>query len=107
MRLSDLLASTVYDADGTSLGRVRDVRLVQDGPLIDGVQAAFRIDAVLAGGGLVGTRVGFGRGGVRGPAVLRWLFTRSERKARLIPMAALRWEQEARALRARSQLPRD
>jgi sporulation protein YlmC with PRC-barrel domain len=35
MRLSDLLASTVFDHDGRAIGRVRDVRLVQDGPLVD------------------------------------------------------------------------
>jgi len=99
MRLSDLLASTVFDHDGRAIGRVRDVRLVQDGPLVDGTQAAFRVDAILTGGGMIGTRIGYDRGQVRGPALLRWLFSRGERRARTIPMHELEWDEEQRSLR--------
>ena len=36
MRLTDLLGAEVVDRCGQPAGRVRDVRLVQDGPLIGG-----------------------------------------------------------------------
>ena len=47
MRISDLLGSEVVAADGTSYGKVREVRCVQDGPVRGGVQAAWRVDALL------------------------------------------------------------
>ena len=36
MRLSDLLGAEVVDQAGESAGRVHDVRLVQDGPVLGG-----------------------------------------------------------------------
>jgi sporulation protein YlmC with PRC-barrel domain len=45
MRISDLLASEVRRADGTLVGRVREVGIVQDGPIIGGIQAGLRVDA--------------------------------------------------------------
>jgi hypothetical protein len=101
MRLSELLASSVVDRQGRSIGRVRDVRLVEDGPLVDGVQAAFRVDAVLVGGGKTGTRIGYERGEVRGPLLVRWVFRRAERRAQTIPMTDLEWDVEQRLLRPR------
>ena len=50
MKLSELLAATVIDADGQRVGPVRSVRLVQDGPLLGGTQAAMRVDAVMVVG---------------------------------------------------------
>jgi hypothetical protein len=102
MRLSELLALDVVDADGRRAGRVRSVRLVQDGPLLGGTQAALRVDAVITGGGALGMRLGYGRGGVRGPLLLRWLFRRSAR-ARTFPMADLDWDTDARLLQVRCQ----
>jgi len=43
MRLSELLGVDVQTDDGRRLGYVADVRLIQDGPLLGGVTAAFRI----------------------------------------------------------------
>ena len=40
MRLSELVGRQVVANDGTALGRVVDVRLVQDGPLLDSVRTA-------------------------------------------------------------------
>jgi hypothetical protein len=80
MRLSDLLDCEVFDHRGDSLGRVRDVRLVMDGP-IRGALAQLRLDAVIVGGNAIAGRLGYLRGNVRGPALLVALFGRLERRA--------------------------
>jgi hypothetical protein len=85
VRISDLLGRPVLDVDGVDVGEVHDVRLVQDGPLLGGVQAALRVDALLVGGGTVSVRLGYHRNRVRGPAPLRALFTALERHARVVP----------------------
>jgi hypothetical protein len=73
MRLDDLMALEVFDADGVKLGRVRDVRIVQDGPAL-GYRGArlFRVHGLIVGPGALGERLGYGRAGVKGP----WLFTK-------------------------------
>jgi hypothetical protein len=80
MRLSDLMACDVFDASGARVGRVRDIRLVMDGPL-RGALAQLRLDAVFVGGNAVAGRLGYLRGNVRGPALLRAAFGRLERRA--------------------------
>ena len=84
MNLSDLLHSSVLDADGQRLGSVDDVRLVQDGPLLLPFGAAFRVEGLMVGHRSVGTRLGFIRGGIRGPWLLRALLTALERRARYV-----------------------
>lgn len=59
MRLSDLLGREVVTEDGEGLGRVRDVRLVQDGPLLGTWGAALRVEALIVGRGAVLARLGF------------------------------------------------
>ena len=49
--ISDLLRSKVVDAYGQDLGSVNDVRLVQDGPALEGFGAALRIDGLIVGAG--------------------------------------------------------
>ncbi|HEX4868182.1 MAG TPA: PRC-barrel domain-containing protein [Acidimicrobiales bacterium] len=61
MRLSDLLGQEVVTEGGEHLGRVRDVRLVQDGPLLGTWGAAFRVDALIVGRGAVLARLGLTR----------------------------------------------
>ena len=85
MRISDLLDRSVVDAAGADVGRVHDVRLVQDGALLGGVMAAPRVDALVVGGGALSVRLGYHRHGVRGPAPLRALFTALERRAVVVP----------------------
>jgi hypothetical protein len=79
-RISDVLDCAVVDADGRRLGKVRDVRLVMDGP-VDGALARLRLDAVIVGGGAFAGRLGYLRGGVRGPAMLKAVMSRLERRA--------------------------
>ena len=100
MRISDLLASQVVGADGTSYGQVREVRCVQDGPVRNGLQAAWRIDALMVGSGAIGGRLGYYHGQVEGPLLLRVLLRRAERKVRAVPIAAVAsWDDDARIVR--------
>jgi hypothetical protein len=85
MRLSDLLRSEVVTTDGRTYGTVEDVRLVQDGPLLLPFGAAFRVDCLVVGTRRVGTRLGYNRGGVRGPWLLRAIFGATERRTQHVP----------------------
>ncbi len=84
MQMSDVMGRPVVDAAGTGVGQVSDVRLVQDGPYIEGFGNALRLDAVVVGRGGVASRLGYVRGGVRGPWPLRVLAAALERRAYLI-----------------------
>ncbi|HEV7886750.1 MAG TPA: hypothetical protein VGO92_04265 [Acidimicrobiales bacterium] len=84
MRLSELLHEPVFDADARPIGRVHDVRLVQDGPLQGLAGAAFRVDALVVGRAGLGTRLGFHRHDMRGPWPLKLLFERLARKAHYV-----------------------
>jgi hypothetical protein len=84
MRLSDLLGFTVFDSTGVEVGRINDVRLVQDGPYIEGFGAGLRVEGFVAGPGGVGERLGFHRGGVEGPWILRVIFRSLERRGRYV-----------------------
>jgi hypothetical protein len=85
MHLSDLLHSEVVDVNGVTLGSVDDVRLVQDGPLLLPFGAALRVEGLMVGHRSVGTRLGYVRGGIRGPWLLRVIFTALERRAYYVP----------------------
>ena len=89
MRLSDLLGSEVVDVDGGVVGEVSDVRLVQDGPPLAGIDAALRVDALVVGRGGLAVRLGFHRHQVKGPAPLKALFASLERRARFVPWSAV------------------
>lgn len=95
MRLSDLLGSEVFTSDGEKLGRVHDVHLVQDGPVLGEVGAAFRVHRLLVGRGSLGARLGYDRDrDVKGPLLLRVIF--GSRSAREIPWSAIREIEEER-----------
>jgi sporulation protein YlmC with PRC-barrel domain len=85
MRLSDLLHEPVFDSDWRPIGRVHDVRLVQDGPLQGLVGAAFRVDGLVVGRSAYGVRFGFHRRNMRGPWPLKVLFERLERRVHYVP----------------------
>jgi hypothetical protein len=70
MRLRDLLGSELVVVGGGSLGRIRDVRLVQDGPLLGSFGATLRLDGLLAGPASVGVRFGYTRGHMDAPALV-------------------------------------
>ena len=85
MRLTDLLGCRVVDRTGARVGRVHDVRMVQDGPPIGPFGAAPRVHALIAGSPAVGVRLGFGRSDVHGPWVVDSVFRRLHRDLRVIP----------------------
>ena len=102
MRLSELLHSHVIDADGTDLGPVEDVRLVQDGPMTYPFGAAFRVDGLVAGRASIGTRLGYYRGDVKGPWLLRRIFESMQRRTRYVPWDAVEaWDNEVVRIRLR------
>ena len=90
MRLSDLLGTEVVDSLGQSVGRVHDVRLVQDGPLQPNMMAALRLAGLVVGSGAVAGRLGYDRGEVQGPWLIATVARRLAARARYVP-----WEQVA------------
>jgi hypothetical protein len=85
MQMSEVMGVPVVDAGGTHLGKVTDIRLVQDGPYLEGFGNALRVDAVVVGRGGLASRLGYVRGGVRGPWLLRVLAAVLEGRAFLVP----------------------
>jgi hypothetical protein len=71
MRLTDLLGAEVVDRCGQPAGRVHDVRLVQDGPLIGGFGAGLRLDGLIVGRRAVGARLGYERRDMGGPLLVK------------------------------------
>ena len=85
MRLSDLEHMRVVDADGTDIGSIDDVRLVQDGPILGAFGSAFRVDGLVIGhSASLGIRLGFHRAATKGPAPLKALFGMFERKGHFV-----------------------
>jgi hypothetical protein len=99
VRASDLLGATMLDAEDTELGDVHDLTLVQVGPPIGPVGAAFQVRALLFGAPAIGARLGFARRDVRGPWPLRALFSALHGRMRV----AL-WEQLAAVEEGRIRL---
>ena len=100
MRAGELLRSDVVDAAGAELGSVDDVRLVQDGPLLEGFGAALRVDGLVIGGGSLSVRLGYHRHRVRGPWLLKAVFGALERKALFAPWDQVEsWDGERLRLR--------
>jgi hypothetical protein len=99
--LSELLRSEVVDSAGQALGSVDDVRLVQDGPILPGFGAALRVDGLVVGAGSLAVRLGYHRHGVRGPALLKAIFARLERRAHFVPWELVAdWDGSTVRLRA-------
>jgi hypothetical protein len=90
MRLSDLLGAQVLDQAGRSAGRVHDVRLVQDGPVVGGFGAALRVDGLVVGRRAVGARLGYERGKMRGPLPVRLLAGWLRRDGRYVEWGRIR-----------------
>src|SRR5947208_2518282 len=85
MRLSELLDCRVVDGSGADIGRVRDVRLVQDGPLTGAFGAGLRVQGLVVGPALAGTRLGYGRTGMSGPWLLAAPLRLLHRRVRFVP----------------------
>jgi len=81
-RLDEVLGLEVVDADGRTLGQVLDLRLragrEEEGRLV--------VSHLVVGRDNAGVRLGYDRGSVAGPAVLRWLLERMHRHSRLVSL---------------------
>jgi sporulation protein YlmC with PRC-barrel domain len=75
VRVSDLLGAEVLGAHGAELGRVYDVRLVQDGLVVGPFGASLRLRSLLIGVSAIGARLGFERSDMQGPWPLRAAFS--------------------------------
>jgi hypothetical protein len=69
VRSAELLGLPVVGPGGEQLGKVLDVRLVQDGPLL-GAFAALRIEGLIVGTRRTASRLGYDRFDVHGPWLL-------------------------------------
>ena len=98
MRLSELLEAHVVDGEGQAVGKVVDVRLIQDGPVMEGFGAALRVKGFVVGRRGLGTRLGFHRGGLRGPGLLRVLLA-SARRSYFAWSQVSEWDVEASLIR--------
>lgn len=96
MRLTDLLSAEVVDSDGEHLGRVQDVALVRDGPMLGTFISAYRVHGLRVGKMPLGSRLGYSTGNVTAPFLLRILFERLHRDELFIP-----WEEVHNAVPGR------
>jgi hypothetical protein len=75
----------VVDEAGGDAGSVHDVRLIQDGPVQSAFGAAFRVQGLIVGPPIGGTRLGYGRQGMTGPALLAVPRRVLRRRLRFVP----------------------
>ena len=87
VRIGDLLDRRVVDAAGHRIGRVRDVRLVADGPVqAPSGEPAPRVAGLVVGRPFGGDRLGFGRT-VHAPWLLARLFAAVRRRQHYVEWA--------------------
>ena len=96
MRLSDLLDAVIVDPDGNELGRVHDVRLVQDGPILGSFGAALSIEGLVFGKAAFLDRLGFDRSEMKGPATVEWIVRALHRHTRFVPWELVAAVEEGR-----------
>lgn len=106
-RVGELFGAKVYDADGELVGRVHEVRLVRDGPEQGLFGPGYRVQGLLVGPASIGDRLGFDRTRMAGPWLLKALFQRFHREARLVewPVVESMAEHEVRLNVTRDRLP--
>lgn len=90
MRLSELLGAEVVDEHGHTVGKVHDVRLEQTEPEPHGAGSSLRVEGLIVGRRALGARFGFGRGGVKGPWLLKVVFGALGHGGRYLPWGRIR-----------------
>jgi hypothetical protein len=98
LRISDLIGHEVFGSDGTSLGKVHDVRLVRQAAY--GTSGALRLDGLVIGKGGVAVRLGYASPDVTGPWLLTAVLGRLARKARYVAWSDVGLEGERLVVRA-------
>lgn len=90
MRLSDLLGSVVIDDKQRAIGKVLEVVMVQDGPIIGSFGAAFKVSGFIAGRSRFGSKLGLDREEIKGPLPLKSFFNYLHRNDRYVPWERVR-----------------
>jgi|Tabmets5t2r1_1033131.scaffolds.fasta_scaffold08269_2 sporulation protein YlmC with PRC-barrel domain len=90
MRLSELLGAEVVDEHDHTVGKVHDIRLEQTEPEPQDTGPGLRVEGLLVGRRALGGRFGFGRGGVRGPWLLKLVFGSLGHDGRYLPWDRIR-----------------
>ncbi|HTK15545.1 MAG TPA: PRC-barrel domain containing protein [Acidimicrobiia bacterium] len=85
LRVALLLGRRMTDSEGRDLGRVHDVRLRRDGPIIPGFGPALRIEGLLVGPESIASRLGLDRADITGPWPLDVWGKRAAHRARFVP----------------------
>lgn len=89
LRVGLLFGRRVIDADGHDIGRVHDVRLRRDGPVIAGFGPALRVEGLIVGEGSRATRLGLDRTDITGPWPLSAWGKRAAHRAHFVPWETL------------------
>ena len=84
-RVGLLFGLEAFDLDGRPIGRVHDVRLRRDGPIIAGFGPALRVEGLVIGRGSLANRLGFDRHDITGPWPLDVWGKHAARRARYVP----------------------
>lgn len=85
LRLSDLVGHQVVDESGRFLGRVHDVRMRRDGPVLQPAgERTYRVLGLVVGSGGVGRRLGYADPQLGGPWLLRAFFGARARRSRYL-----------------------
>ena len=66
LRVALLFGRAAVDADGRPIGRVHDVRLRRDGPIIPGFGPGLRVEGIIIGRGSIANRLGLDRPDIAG-----------------------------------------
>jgi hypothetical protein len=108
IRTSEILGVRVIDRDGQHVGKVHDIRVKRDGPVIGQFGPAYRVRTLIVGAAAVGARLGYGTGDVKGPWLVQRLFRRMHGDGVMVDwsLIASRSSSEIRINVPRSELPR-
>ena len=85
LRVALLFGRAAVDAEGRPIGRVHDVRLRRDGPIIPGFGPGLRVEGIIIGRGSIANRLGLDRPDIAGPWPLDVLGKRAAQRAKFVP----------------------
>jgi hypothetical protein len=85
LRLGLLFGRPAVDLDDQPIGRVHDLRLRRDGPVIPGFGPALRVEGVIIGRSSIAKRLGLDRHDITGPWPLNAWGKRAAGRALFVP----------------------
>jgi hypothetical protein len=87
MRLSDLLHARVLGPGDEELGKVLDIRMVQDGPVLGTWGAAFRVQGLILSKRTIGGFFGYERSDLNAPWLVNAIVNRLHKDAAYVEWA--------------------